>query len=268
MSGDIKQMPFDAEALAGELFVALDNAQPPVAQFSGRYPELTIDQAYGVSLAVLNRRLARGERVTGKKIGLTAKAIQQALGIDEPDYGFLTDAMAVAEGAIVPIATGLRSPMVEPEIAFVLKHRLAGPGVTPEQVLAATDYVTPCFEIVDSRFDTPQIRIADTVADNASGAAYVLGNARIDPAGIDLAAIACKVTRNGELVQEGIGAAVMDNPLNSVAWLANCLGRYGVALEAGDVVLPGSMTPFIPVRSGDRFVADMGALGQVSVNFD
>jgi len=257
----------EPEALAGELFAALDSDQPAVALFSARYPAMTVDQAYAVSLAVLERRLARGERLTGKKIGLTAKAVQQALGIDEPDFGFLTDAMAVAEGVTVSTAQGLRSPLVEPEIAFVLKHRLVGPGVTPEAVLAATDYVTPCFEIVDSRFDIPQIRIADTVADNASGAAYVLGSARIDPAGIDLAKVTCRVSRNGELVQEGIGAAVMDNPLNSVAWLANCLGRYGVALEAGDVVLPGSMTPFIPVRPGDQFVADMGLLGSVSVHF-
>lgn len=255
------------EALADELFAALDPASAPVSLFTGRHPEMTVDQAYAVSLGVLKRRVGRGERVTGKKIGLTAVAIQQALGIDEPDFGFLTDAMEVADGAAIEIGRLLRSPMVEAEIAFVLKHGLRGSDVTPEQVLEATDYVTACFEIVDTRFDTQRIRIADTVADNASSALYVLGQTRADPRGIDLAAVRCAVHCNDALVSEGSGSAVMGNSLNSVAWLANRLGAYGVTLDAGDVVLPGSMIPFAPARSGDRFFADMGALGTVSVTF-
>ncbi|MFM5922998.1 MAG: 2-keto-4-pentenoate hydratase [Novosphingobium sp.] len=255
------------EALAEELFAALDPASAPVPLFTGRHPEMTVDQAYVISLGVLKRRVGRGERVTGKKIGLTAEAIQQALGIDEPDFGFLTDAMEIADGAAIEVGRLLRSPMVEAEIAFVLRHGLSGSDVTPEQVLQATDYVTACFEIVDSRFDTQRIRIADTVADNASSALYVLGQARADPREIDLAAVHCAVQCNGTPVSEGLGAAVMGNPLNSVAWLANRLGAYGVTLNAGDVILPGSMIPFAPARPGDRYLADMGPLGTVSAIF-
>lgn len=257
----------ETAALADELFAALDPAAPPVPLFTGRHTAMTVDQAYAVSLGVLERRLARGERVTGKKIGLTAVAIQQALGIDEPDFGFLTDAMEVPDGGSIETAMLLRSPMIEAEIAFVLRHGLPGSNVTPEQVLEATDHVTACFEIVDTRFDTQRIRIADTVADNASGALYVLGQKRADPRGIDLAAVHCAVSCNGAPIAEGLGAAVMGNSLNSVAWLANRLGAYGITLDAGDVVLPGSMIPFAPVRPGDLMVADMGELGTVSVSF-
>lgn len=254
-------------SLARELFAALDPAAPAVRLFSARNPDMTIDDAYAVSLELLGFRVAGGERVTGKKIGLTAVAIQQMLGINEPDFGFLTDAMEVADGASIEIASQLRTPMIEAEIAFVLKHGLSGSDVTAEQVLAATDYVTACFEIVDTRFETPQIKIADTVADNASSALYVLGGARVDPRAIDLAAVHCAVTNNGNPVSEGKGAAVMGNPLRSVAWLANRLGEYGITLDAGDVVLPGSMIPFAPARPGDRFEANMGQLGTVSVGF-
>lgn len=257
----------DIGGLADELFSALDPSTAPVPLFTGRFPDMTVDQAYGVSLGVLDRRVARGEQITGKKIGLTALAIQQALGIDEPDFGFLTDAMDVADGGTVDTGRFLRSPMIEAEIAFVLRHGLSGSNITPEQVLDATDNVTACFEIVDTRFDTQRIRIADTVADNASSALYVLGQTRADPRGIDLAAVHCVVHCNDALVSEGLGSAVMGNSLNSVAWLANRLGAYGVTLDAGDVVLPGSMIPFAPARSGDRFLADMGALGTVSVTF-
>lgn len=257
----------DSGALADELFAALDPAAPPVPLFSARHPEMTVDQAYAVSLGVLERRLARGERVTGKKIGLTAVAIQQALGIDEPDFGFLTDAMEVPDGGSIETARLLRTPMIEAEIAFVMGRGLPSSDVTPEQVLAATDYVTACFEIVDTRFDTQRIRIADTVADNASSALYVLGQTRTDPRAIDLAAVRCTVSCGGVQIAEGLGAAVMGNSLNSVAWLANRLGAYGVTLDPGDVVLPGSMIPFAPARPGDRLVADMGQLGTVSVAF-
>ncbi|MDE2435934.1 MAG: fumarylacetoacetate hydrolase family protein [Sphingomonadales bacterium] len=260
-------MSLSTAGLADELFVALDSVAPSVPLFSARWPDMSIDQAYAVSLGVLERRVARGERLTGKKIGLTAEAIQQALGISEPDFGFLTDAMEVADGATVEIARHLRTPMIEAEIAFVLKHGLPAGGVTAEQVLAATDYVTACFEIVDTRFDTQRIRIVDTVADNASSAQYVLGRNRVDPRAIDLAAVHCTVQCNNAQVAEGTGAAVMGNSLNSVAWLANRLGAYGVTLDAGDVVLPGSMIPFLPARPGDSFRADMGALGTVAVAF-
>jgi 2-oxopent-4-enoate/cis-2-oxohex-4-enoate hydratase len=256
----------DTAGLAAELFAAL-NSRRPVALLSTRHPDMTIDDAYAVSLGVLERRLARGERIVGKKIGLTAKAVQDALGINEPDFGFLTDAMATEDGAEIHAAECLMTPMIEAEVAFVLKASLIGPGVTPEQVLAATDYVTASFEIVDTRFDTPRIQIVDTVADNASSALFVLGKARVDPRSVDLAGIHCKVFRNGEQVLEGVGAAVMGAPQNAVAWLANRLGEYGVTLDAGDVVLPGSLVPLAPAQPGDRYEARFAGLGTVSVAF-
>jgi 2-oxopent-4-enoate/cis-2-oxohex-4-enoate hydratase len=256
----------DPDQLAAELFTAL-NSRRPVALMSARHPDMTVDAAYAVSLGVLERRLARGERVVGKKIGLTAKAVQDALGINEPDFGFLTDAMAIDDGATVVVAEHLMTPMIEAEIAFVLKDRLVGPGVTADQVLAATDYVTASFEIVDTRFDTPRIRIVDTVADNASSALFVLGKDRVNPRPIDLSGVHCSVFRNGDQVLEGVGAAVMGSPQNAVAWLANRLGDYGVTLDAGDVVLSGSLVPLVPARPGDRYEARFSGLGVVNVAF-
>lgn len=257
----------DTASLAAELHAAASKQRALLPLLSARFPGITIDQAYAVSRQVLDLRLASGERVSGKKIGLTAEAIQQALGIDEPDYGFLTDAMEVADGAAVSIAERLSTPMIEPEIAFVLGADLPSSGVTAELVLAATKWVTASLEIVDTRFDDPRVKIADTIADNASSALYVLGREQRDPRDLDLAQIACRVLVNGDEVQRGVGAAVMGNPLNSVAWLANRLGSYGITLNAGDVVLPGSMTPFVPVKAGEMILAEMGPLGTVSVAF-
>lgn len=253
-------------SLGAALDTALNNREP-IPRISVSHPEAGLADAYAISRAALECRLARGEKVSGKKIGLTARVVQQAMGIDEPDYGFLTDAMEVPEGGTVAIVSRLLNPFVEPEVAFVLRDRLCGPGVTGDMVLAATDHVRACIEIVDSRFDNPQIRIVDTVADNASSALYVLGDQRIDPRTIDLAALVCTIARNGEIVHHGQGAAVMDNPLNSVAWLANRMGDFGVSLDPGDVVLSGSMTPFVKAGAGERLVAEMGVLGTVSVSF-
>lgn len=252
--------------LSAELYSALRQRQP-VALISARHPEFGLEEAYAISLRVLEMRLASGERLVGKKIGLTAKAVQDMLGIDEPDYGFLTDAMQFRNGATVTIADSMMAPMVEAEIALVLKSDLPTAGVTPEQVLAATDYAVPCLELVDTRFDTPKIRLIDTVADNASSALFVLGEGRLDPRTVDLAGISCILTRNGEKQSEGVGAAVMGSPLNSVAWLANRLGAAGVSLNAGDVILPGSLVPLAPIVAGDVYRASFAGLGEVSVRF-
>lgn len=258
--------PHPLAALADELHAALRQRQP-IDLISQRFPELSIDDAYAISLGVLQKRLAAGERLTGKKIGLTAKAVQQMVGVDEPDFGFLTDAMALANGATVTMAQQLMTPMVEAEIALVLHSDLPTEGVTPERVLAATAYAAPCLEIVDTRFNTPRIRLVDTVADNASCALYVLGEGRGDPRTMDLATVRCALLRNGVKQSEGVGAAVLGSPLIAVAWLANRLGAFGVALRAGDVVLPGSLVPLAPIAAGDTYVADFGALGTVSARF-
>jgi 2-oxopent-4-enoate/cis-2-oxohex-4-enoate hydratase len=231
-----------------------------------REPALTIDDAYAISLDLLARRRADGERVVGKKIGATSKAVQDMLGVHQPDFGFLTDWMEVGE--VVDIAAkGLIQPRAEAEIAFILKDNLSGPGVTPADVIAATAAVAPCFEIVDSRIANWKIGIVDTIADNASCGVFALGAARVDPRGLDLPARHVTVTKNGAPLSEGYGHAVQGDPAQAVAWLANTLGAYGVSLDAGDVILSGSLVPLEPARPGDVFAMEMHGVGGCTVRF-
>ncbi len=253
-------------ALSRELYDALRN-RAPIPLISTRHPEFTVDDAYRISLGVHGLRLVDGQRETGKKIGLTAKAVQEMVGVNEPDYGILTDAMAASDGATLNIAESMITPMIEAEISLVLKSDLPLSGVTPEMVLEATDYVVASIEVVDSRFGTMHFGIVDTVADNASSAYYVLGQQKVDPRELNLPGLRCELFRNDEKISEGVGAAVLGSPLISVAWLANRLGSFGVSLNAGDVVLPGSVVPLAPVAPGDRFLARFEALGDVSLNF-
>jgi 2-oxopent-4-enoate/cis-2-oxohex-4-enoate hydratase len=190
------------ETLADELFIALETRRT-IPLISARYPEITVEDAYVISKKVLDKRLAAGERLIGKKNGLTAKAIQDMLGINEPDYGFLTDAMQVENGAVVTIKETMITPMIEAEIALVMKADLPNQGVTPEQFLEATDYVCACFELVDTRFDTQKISIVDTVADNASSALFVLGEQKVDPHSLSLPDIACDVFQNEQKTLSG-----------------------------------------------------------------
>jgi 2-oxopent-4-enoate/cis-2-oxohex-4-enoate hydratase len=255
-----------AEHYGAELYAALRDRRtvPPLI---ARDPSLTVEDAYAISLDFLSRRRKDGEKVVGKKIGVTSKAVQDMLGVHQPDFGFLTDWMTVADGAEVKIAGHLIQPRAEAEIGFILKERLMGPGITPEQVLAATECVVPCFEIVDSRIDHWNIRIVDTVADNASCGVYVLGDARVDPRGLDLAALEVRVTKNGQPLSRGFGSAVQGSPLVAVAWLANTLGERGVALEAGEVILSGSLVPLEPARPGDVFALELDQVGTATVRF-
>lgn len=241
-----------------------------VAPLIAQDPSLTIVQAYAISLDFLARRLAEGERVVGKKIGATSKAVQDMLGVHQPDFGFLTDWMHVT-GDIDIDALALIAPRAEAEIAFILKTALAGPGVTAADVVAATAAIAPCFEIVDSRITDWKISIVDTVADNASCGVFVLGEQRIDPAGLDLPALHVAVTKNGVPLSEGYGHAVQGDPAEAVAWLANTLGAHGVTLDAGDIILSGSLVPLEPAAKGDRFAVTLSAdgrpIGQASANF-
>jgi 2-oxopent-4-enoate/cis-2-oxohex-4-enoate hydratase len=257
----------DAEELGAHLYAALRGRHtvPPLAMC---YPHLTIDDAYAISLDFLRRREADGERVIGKKIGVTSKPVQDMLGVHQPDFGFLTDAMQVADGATIDIvAQNLIQPRAEAEIAFLLSADLAGPGVTAEAVLAATEFIAPCFEIVDSRIENWKIGIIDTIADNASCGAFLLGAARLPPAGLDLPSLHVLVTKNGEFLSEGFGSAVQGSPLNAVAWLANTLGRYGVVLKEGEVILSGSLVPLAPAAPGDHFEMTLHGIGGASVRF-
>lgn len=253
------------ETLAEELFQALARRRT-IEPLRKRHPELTIDDAYAISLGLLARRKKAGERVVGKKIGVTSKAVQDMLGVHQPDFGFLTDTMWIEDGADIDAKTMI-APRAEAEIALFLKRGLAGPGVTPEDVLGATEAVAPCFEIVDSRIANWDIGIVDTVADNASCGVFVVGRERIDPKGLDLATVHCRVWKNGVPLSEGYGSAVQGSPLASVAWLANTLGAYGVTLDAGDVILSGSLVPLAPAAAGDRFKMELTGLGGSEVQF-
>ena len=253
------------DSLADELYRALRDERT-VAPLMGRYPDLTIDDAYRISLGALERRKADGERVVGKKIGVTSKAVQDMLGVHQPDFGFLTDRMFV-QGDIDVKANGLIQPRAEAEIGFILKHSLKGPGVTAQQVIDATEAIVPCFEIVDSRIQDWKIGIVDTVADNASCGVYVLGDARADPRDHDLPNLHVTVTKNGQPLSEGYGHAVQGSPAEAVAWLANTLGAHGVTLDAGDVILSGSLVPLEPAKAGDIFEMQLHGVGACTARF-
>ena len=254
-------------ALADELYDAL-RQRTTLAPLTAREPSITVDDAYRISSRLLERRVADGERVIGKKIGVTSKAVQQMLNVHQPDFGFLTDRMQVADGATVSLArAGLIQPRAEGEIAFVLKKDLSGPGVTREDVLAATDHVLPCFEIVDSRIADWKIRIQDTVADNASCGVFVLGEQRVDPRALDLAAVRLEMFRNGKPAGSGLGSAVQGHPAEAVAWLANTLGGFGIPFLKGELILSGSLAPLVPAVAGDHFQLTLEGIGCASVRF-
>lgn len=253
------------ERLAEELYAALRDGRMVVPLIE-RFPALTIDDAYQISLGALARRRQDGERVIGKKIGVTSKPVQDMLGVNQPDFGFLTDRMWI-KGEIDLAANTLIQPRAEAEIAFVLKHAVNGPGVTAADVMAATDYIAPCFEIVDSRIRDWKIGIVDTVADNASCGVFVIGEARADPRDHDLPSLRVRVTKNGTALSEGLGSAVQGDPAQAVAWLANTLGAYGVTLDAGDVILSGSLVPLEPAVRGDVFEMTLHGIGTCEARF-
>ena len=249
-----------------ELYQALRHRRT-VAPLTERETDISIDDAYHISLRLLEQRLADGERVIGKKIGVTSKAVQNMLNVHQPDFGYLTDRMLYANGDEMPVSEQLIAPRAEGEIAFILKRDLAGPGVTHAEVLAATECVMPCFEIVDSRIRDWQIRIQDTVADNASCGLFVLGDRAISPRHLDLTTCGMVMEKNGAICATGAGAAALGSPVNCVAWLANTLGRFGIKLEAGEVILSGSLVPLQPVAAGDHVHVSVGGLGTASVRF-
>jgi 2-oxopent-4-enoate/cis-2-oxohex-4-enoate hydratase len=254
-------------ALGDELFDAL-RTRRTVAPLTRRHADISIDQAYRISLHWLRRREADGERLIGKKIGVTSKPVQDMLDVRQPDFGFLTDAMQVADGSSVSLSrAGLIQPRAEGEIAFMLKADLQGPGVTRAQVLAATAWVAPCFEIVDSRIADWQIRIQDTVADNASCGVFVIGAEHTDPVGLDLAAVSMQMWKNGQACGAGLGSAVQGHPAEAVAWLANTLGAYGIPFKAGEIILSGSLAPLVPALAGDQFTMRIDGLGSCCVDF-
>lgn len=237
-----------------------------VAPLLTREPEITIEDAYRIQERFVARRLAAGETIVGKKIGATSKPVQDFLGVYQPDFGMLTSAMVFQEGDTIDLSQ-LIQPKAEAELAFVLKHDLKGPGITAMDVIRATDYVVPCFEIVDSRITDWQIKIQDTVADNASCGVFVLGKTKGDPRKLDITLAGMVLEKNGELFSTGVGAAVQGSPANAVAWLANTLGALGIPFKAGEVILSGSQSSLVPVTDGDELVCTVGGLGSCRVKF-
>ena len=253
------------EQLGDELYGALTACQV-LDPLSSRHPDITIEDAYAIQQRLIARRLDAGERVVGKKIGVTSQAVMNMLGVFQPDFGILLDGMVYNEGQPIEAKT-LIQPKAEGEIAFILKKDLMGPGVTAADVMAATEGVMACFEIVDSRIRDWKIQIQDTVADNASCGVFVLGDRLVDPRDVDLATCGMVLEKNGEIVATGAGAAALGHPANAVAWLANTLGRLGMGLKAGEVVLSGSLGIMVPVQAGDSLRVTIGGIGGCSVRF-
>jgi 2-keto-4-pentenoate hydratase len=251
--------------VAGRLldaYATREGVEPPTAS----EPGLTLEDAYAVQLLQVDAWRLLGERVVGHKVGLTSAAMQAQLGVDEPDYGHLTDRMVHAADA--PIASSLfLQPRIEPEVAFVLGRDLTGPGVTVATAAAAVELVLPALEIIDSRVRDWRITLLDTIADNASSGGIVLGTRAVRVTDVDLELSGCVLRRNGAVVGTGAGAAVLGSPLVALAWLANTLGERGVPLEAGHVVLPGSITAAVPVTAGDTVTATFGGIGSVTASF-
>lgn len=249
-----------------ELYEALIKRET-IAPFTERFDNIRIEDAYYISLAMLERRKEAGAKVIGKKIGVTSKAVQNMLNVYQPDFGYLTDDMVYNQGQEMPISEKLIQPKAEGEIAFVLKKDLLGPGITNADVLAATDCVIPCFEIVDSRIQDWKIKIQDTIADNASCGLFILGDTAVAPHQVDMSTCGMVVEKNGQLISTGAGAAALGSPVNCVTWLANTLGHFGIALKAGEVILSGSLVPLEPIVAGDFMTVSIGGIGQASVRF-
>lgn len=253
-------------AEAARLLREAEHRAAPVDPLSALLPHLDVADAYAIQRDNVARRLADGASVVGHKVGLTSVAMRQLLGVDEPDFGHLLDDMVHRDGAPVFAARYCR-PRIEPEICFRLARSLSGPGVTAEDVLAATDAVAPALEIVDSRIRDWRITLVDTVADNASSAGLVRGSWTPLAAVPDLGAVDVDLVVDGERVASGSGREVLGHPAAAVAWLANALAAFGTGLEPGHLVLPGAMTTAPFVSAGQKVEARFGGLGRVSVTF-
>lgn len=263
------------QALAAELNES-EKSRVQVEQFSRRYPGISLEDGYRISRAWVALQVAEGRKVIGHKIGLTSRAMQQASQIDEPDFGALLDSMLYScePGKVLELsADRFIAPRVEVELAFVLKRPLQGPGVTLDEVMQSTEYVTPAIEIIDARIEqldrhTKAMRkVYDTISDNAANAGVVIGGERVAPGSVDLPWCGAVLRQNGVVEETGLAAGVQGHPAVGVAWLANKLAPWGERLEAGQIVLAGSFTRPVAARPGDEFDADYGALGRLRFRF-
>lgn len=255
----------ELDPIVDQLLAAEARARP-TPQLTLTHPDLDVATAYRIQRQLVARKEGDGARIVGKKAGLTSESKQRQVGVMEPIYGYVLDRSLVDEGTAVPASRYIH-PRVEPELAFVLGQDLAGPGVTVAQALAATAYVVPALEIIDSRYQNFQFTLPDVVADNTSAAGVVLGAGAARPAAINLRLVGLVLEKNGEVVDTGAGAAVMGNPAIVVAWLANRLGAVGESLRAGEIVMCGAFCPAVAVGPGDHVRAEIDGLGAVSIRF-
>lgn len=250
---------------------AAERDRRPIPPLRETWPDIDVVDAYEIQLQNIRQRLEAGATIHGHKVGLSSKAMQEMMKVDEPDYGHLLSDMAIADGESVSAGRWCY-PRVEVEVGFILGATLPGEGCTEADVIAATEWVAPAIELIDSRITDWNIRIGDTIADNASSAGYVLGPERVKPTDIDLLMIEARLLRSthsggSEQVAEGRSDAVLGNPVTAVAWLARKVASFGVTLEAGHVILPGSVHRAIDVRPGDDFEAVFDGLGSVRLSF-
>lgn len=252
------------ETFANALYHAQKNkvATSPLTEED---PSLTIDDAYAIQLFNVHRLVEQGEILSGKKIGLTSEGIQKQMGVKEPDYGHLFKSMDYPDGKVE--TDTLLQPKIEGELAFILKDDLAGGNVTKEDVIKATDYVVAGFEIVASRVANWNIKLVDTVADNASAGCYVLGKKKLKLTEFDLLSVEMAMYKNEELITTGKSTAVLGDPTEAVAWLANRLWDYGVPLKQGEIILSGAFSFAPEAKKGDRFRADFTHFGTVEAEF-
>ncbi|MCB9519538.1 MAG: fumarylacetoacetate hydrolase family protein [Myxococcales bacterium] len=259
------------EACAAALWTA-QTTLTPCPPLTRDTPTLTVADAYAIQTLNVRRR-ERERGLTGRlatkiglKIGLTSRAVQKWLGVDEPDFGVLLDDMVIPEGSTAPTGA-LLQPRAEGEIAFVLGRPLRGPGITAADVVRATEFVLPAIEVVDSRVADWAVKYVDTVADNASSGMFVLGTTPTPLAKVDLALVGMSLSKNGRVESTGVGAACLGNPVNAVAWLANKFGEFGRTLEPGDVILSGALGPVVPVSTGDHVEVQISGLGGTHARF-
>ncbi len=251
---------------AAKLLLDAYDAHRPVEPLTRLFPGFGVPDAYAVQLAQVERWVADGARIKGHKIGLTSAVMQRQFGVNQPDYGHLVDRMFYAQYEPIPLGKFLQ-PRVEPEIAFVLRKPLTGPGVTVADAIAAVDFVIPALEIIDSRIEDWKITLADSIADNASSGGVVLGDRPTPLGAVDLSLVGCLLRRDAEIVGTGAGGAVLGSPINALVWVANTLAAEGMALEAGQVVISGSITAAVEARAGSVFTATLAGLGSVTASF-
>jgi 2-oxo-hept-3-ene-1,7-dioate hydratase len=257
--------PEQIATIADELAEA-DRTHGVIPRITARYPDATIEDSYAIQGVWRDKNIAAGRRLVGRKIGLTSKAMQDATGITEPDYGVMFEDTVYESGAEIAVED-FSNVRIEVELAFVLKEPLEGPDCTLEHALAAIDYAVPALEVLNSHIELEGRTIVDTISDNAAYGGMVLGSVRKRPDEIDLRWVPALLYRNGEITETGVAAGVLDHPATGVAWLANKFSHHGARLEAGEIILAGSFTRPMWVQRGDHVLCDYGPMGKITCRF-